>query len=67
MHGLFETAVEAFTYRQEASLRVLDFLQDYWQRNGDGPLVTMDAGPNVHLLFRPEQAEMAQALKRQLP
>ena len=29
----------------------------------DGPLVTMDAGPNIHLLYRPDQAELARQFK----
>ena len=25
---------------------------------GDGPLITMDAGSNIHLLYRPDQQEL---------
>jgi len=32
-------------------------LRKMWQEKGDGPLVTMDAGPNIHLLFRRDQKE----------
>ena len=34
-------------------------LQELWEQEGDGPIVTMDAGPNIHLLYRPEQQELA--------
>lgn len=67
MHRLFESATEKFSYRQAATLQVLDYWQDYWQKNGDGPLVTMDAGPNVHLLFRPDQADRVKEIMKILP
>ena len=59
MHGLFETSSPPFSYRESRGQQVLDYLQNYWDKYGDGPLVTMDAGPNIHLLFRPDQAGMA--------
>ncbi|MGB6977151.1 MAG: diphosphomevalonate decarboxylase [Gammaproteobacteria bacterium] len=55
MHALFETATQPFGYCLPESLAVLAYLCNFWENHGDGPLVTMDAGPNVHLLFRPEQ------------
>ena len=48
----------------EKSEAALTSLSDLWQREGDGPLVTMDAGPNIHLLYRKDQAEMAQKFKQ---
>jgi diphosphomevalonate decarboxylase len=58
MHVLFETSVPAFYYMTPKSLLALRFLQEDWERRGDGPLITMDAGPNVHLLYRSDQAEL---------
>ncbi len=55
MHALFETAAQPFNYIQPDTLTVLDYLRTYWQKNNDGPFITLDAGPNVHLLFKPEQ------------
>lgn len=55
MHRLFETSTPAFSYMTEASKKVLADCQSLWARWQDGPLVTMDAGANVHLLFRNEQ------------
>jgi len=53
MHALFETSVPSFGYMNEKSLAVLRWVQrNSWEKNGDGPLVTMDAGPNIHLLHR---------------
>lgn len=52
MHALFETSSPAFGYMTGGTLDVLGFVRDqFWRKDGMGPLVTMDAGPNVHLLF----------------
>lgn len=53
MHALFETSQPSFGYMNLGSLDVLRYVRDFvWAKEKDGPLVTMDAGPNVHLLFR---------------
>ena len=64
MHQLFNTCKQPFAYITENSLRVLNDLEQLWDKKGDGPLVTMDAGPNIHLLYRPDQIEMARGFKR---
>ena len=33
-------------------------LENFWHKNKDGPIITMDAGPNIHLLFRQDQKKM---------
>jgi diphosphomevalonate decarboxylase len=63
MHALFETAQPSFGYMNENSLKILHLAKSSWRKIDDGPLITMDAGPNVHLLFRREQVSMAQDLK----
>jgi diphosphomevalonate decarboxylase len=63
MHYLFSTSVPPFHYMTEKSLEALRSLLDLWNRKGDGPIVTMDAGPNIHLLYRPDQAELAHEFK----
>lgn len=55
MHRLFETSIPPFSYMTEGSQRVLEDCQKFWNKWQDGPLVTMDAGANVHMLFRNEQ------------
>jgi len=65
MHRLFTTSVPAFSYQTKASLEVLDTLQRLWDTKGDGPIVTMDAGPNIHLLYRQDQADLANQIKRE--
>lgn len=62
MHALFETSRPSFGYMTAGSLDVLRTVRSAtWDEKGDGPLVTMDAGPNVHLLYRNDDAGMAQA------
>lgn len=63
MHNLFETAAEPFRYKTDASEKVLADIQRYWDAKGDGPLTTMDAGANVHLLFRGDQKAEAEIIK----
>jgi len=66
MHDLFRTASEPFNYITDNTQVLLDIWLDYWEKHGDGPLVTMDAGPNVHLFFRPDQADEALRMKQNL-
>lgn len=63
MHRLFTDCKQAFSYMTKDSLTLLTQLSILWDKEGDGPIVTMDAGPNIHLLYRPEQAELAQRFK----
>lgn len=65
MHQLFSTCQQPFAYLDQSAEEVLTYLQHYWQTHQDGPLVTVDAGPNIHLLFRSQAcaAEIQQALK----
>lgn len=63
MHRMFETALEPFRYRTPGTDQALLILQDYWDEFGDGPLVTLDAGPNIHLLYRPDQHAMISELR----
>jgi diphosphomevalonate decarboxylase len=63
MHALFETSQPAFGYMQPKSIEVLQDLRNFWQRENDGPIVTMDAGANIHLLWRGDQNKMAEGLR----
>ncbi len=65
MHQMFETTKEPFSYMNENSKALLLLLQKQWQEVGDGPIVTMDAGPNIHLLYRNDQADYAERFKHQ--
>ena len=50
MHTLFHTSSPPFHYLTPSSLEVLMDLHSKWEKNGYGPLITVDAGPNIHLL-----------------
>lgn len=60
MHALFETSRPAFGFMTNETLRVLSGLRRIWETQGDGPVVTMDAGANVHLLLRSDQTSRAE-------
>jgi len=59
MHSLFETSVPSFGYMTSGSFEVLNSVRQFWEVHGDGPVVTMDAGPNIHFLWRSDQASAA--------
>lgn len=63
MHQLFKTSNPPFTYMDDNTSVILRAIQALWEKEQDGPLVTMDAGPNIHLLYRPDQMEMAMRFK----
>jgi diphosphomevalonate decarboxylase len=60
MHELFHTADPSFSYMTDKTREILQELKNFWHTHQDGPIITMDAGPNVHLLFRQDQKDMAQ-------
>lgn len=64
MHTLFKSCATPFSYFTDLSLQTLIQLQNLWEREGDGPIITMDAGPNIHLLYRPDQQEIALKFKQ---
>jgi diphosphomevalonate decarboxylase len=66
MLALFETSNPGFGYLQPDTLRVLYFIREFWKKMGDGPVVTLDAGPNVHLLWRVDQSELQRSLKENI-
>lgn len=63
MHNLFSSCEQPFTYISKNSMDILKILESKWNDEGDGPIVTMDAGPNIHLLYRADQAELARQFK----
>lgn len=58
MHTLFHTAKPAFMYMNTESQNALTILLKFWHENNDGPLITMDAGSNIHLLYREDQQKI---------
>jgi diphosphomevalonate decarboxylase len=60
MHALFETSKPSFGYMTYGSLAVLRWVRETsWDARGAGPLVTMDAGPNIHLLHKASDRDFA--------
>ena len=50
MHSLFHTAQPPFFYFAPETITILRWVENFWEKNGKGPIATIDAGPNVHLL-----------------
>lgn len=53
LHQLYESM--GIFYRNEKSYNTLKKVKEFWKKEKDGPLVTMDAGSSVHLLYRSDQ------------
>jgi diphosphomevalonate decarboxylase len=66
MHELFHTSEPAFSYFTEGSNKALALLKNYWEQHQDGPLITADAGPNIHLLWRKDQKQAMDLLEKDL-
>lgn len=52
MHALFETSRPSFGYMLPKTLYILHKVREFWKKYGEGPIATLDAGPNVHLLWK---------------
>ncbi len=59
MHALFCTSSKPFWYMNSGTLCTLRHVSNFWDTHHDGPIVTVDAGPNVHFLWRDDQKELA--------
>lgn len=66
MHALFETSFPHFGYITHRTMLVLEEIQNFWNKNNDGPVVTIDAGPNIHLLWRADSERLREQLKKNL-
>jgi diphosphomevalonate decarboxylase len=64
MHALFETSMPPFGYMTPDSLAVLQEIQQVWHTEKQGPLVTLDAGPNIHLLYPLEMEKLSCELSK---
>ncbi|MBC7691015.1 MAG: hypothetical protein H7222_04550 [Methylotenera sp.] len=68
MHSLFHTCSDPFTYWEPGTLKVIKWLAPYIQEGGaEGseltpPIVTMDAGANVHILVAAAEATKWQTI-----
>ena len=67
MHTLFHTCMPPFFYMTADSLAALQNIQRISAEFGQGrPLITMDAGPNIHLLYLPHQAGLREKIREEL-
>ncbi len=58
MHNLFHTSKPAFQYMNGECTEALNQLLALRNTNQDSPLITMDAGSNIHLLFNESQTDL---------
>lgn len=58
MHALFLTSRPPFNYLEPHSLKVTEWVRLEWEKIKNGPIVTMDAGANIHLLYQKEDLEL---------
>jgi diphosphomevalonate decarboxylase len=57
MHSLFHTSDTPFFYFSPHTVSVLRWSEAMWEKTGSGPIATIDAGPNVHLLVPTAEKE----------
>lgn len=67
MHSLFHTSDTPFFYLSPLSMTVLRWSEDRWEKRGHGPIATVDAGPNVHLLVPATEKEEFRAELEAMP
>jgi len=58
MHSLFHTCSEPFSYWEPGTMEVLQWFARYFKQNQDFPIVTLDAGPNIHVIVVKSQREI---------
>jgi diphosphomevalonate decarboxylase len=66
MHALFETSRPHFGYIGPKTMLVISEIREFWNEHNDGPIVTIDAGPNVHLLWRKDSSQLRDSMKEEL-
>lgn len=59
MHELFHTSQPGFSYLTKECREILQWTENQWKKMGHGPWVTLDAGPNIHLLFAEQDLKFA--------
>lgn len=67
MHALFETSQPAFGYLEAGTLQILEKVRSEWETRGEGPIATLDAGPNIHLLWPLRLRDSADRFASEIP
>jgi diphosphomevalonate decarboxylase len=57
MHSLFHTCPEPFSYWEPGTMEGLQWLSGYLRESAP-PIVTLDAGPNIHIIVDKKDREM---------
>jgi len=65
MHAVMMTSEPALIYWQPSTLAVMSAARE-WRRNGLEVCYTIDAGPNVHLICKREQAKIVERRARKI-
>ncbi|MEK6705533.1 MAG: hypothetical protein AABZ06_07075 [Bdellovibrionota bacterium] len=55
MHSMFHTCIEPFSYWRSGTVAALQWLSPFL-KEGSPPVVTMDAGPNIHIFVEESRA-----------
>ena len=66
MHAVMMTSNPALFYWQPVSLSVMEAVRE-WRRNGLDVCYTVDAGPNIHVICKREQAKVVERRVREIP
>ncbi len=61
MHELFHTSTPGFTYLNEEVRTALKKMKSRWESENCGPLITLDAGANIHCLFQKKDKDLSQS------
>ena len=65
MHSLFHTSDPSFSYLEPDTIAVLKFIEDHRSDFKNHPIVTIDAGPNVHMLVSDAEGDQFKAIFQQ--
>jgi len=57
MHSLFHTCSEPFSYWESGTIDALAWFAP-WIKSENPPIVTMDAGPNIHIIVEKSQRDL---------
>lgn len=66
MHALFETSNPNFGYIQPSTMEHLIKIREFWRKHNNGPIATVDAGPNIHLLWPKNTEVLKRSFKEEI-
>ncbi len=66
MHALFETSRPHFGYITDKTMYALSKIRNFWKIHNNGPIATIDAGANIHLLWKKEAEQLRHIFKEEI-